>query len=275
MATITTGNWEGLRGLITPYTITVTARSSTGNSEVRLRRELQTVAVPVFQFGIFGQNDLGFHAGPNFDFGGRVHTNASLYLAQGTGTTLTFRDKITAFTQVKRDTLINGAAITTTNHTGTVSVPTDIGSAWRNLLSTESSGTTAAPWSGWDTLSKVTYKTNIRTQATGAKQLNLPLAQAGAQPVDLVRRPVVLSNENIVNPAVYTQRYYGTASVRILLSDRLTDLTGLPTATAAAPVPLEGMLEPALRRRPTGRLRRRRRPARAGPRHTGRPARSP
>ena len=124
---------KGCEGLITPYTITVTARSSTGNSEVRLRRELQTVAVPVFQFGIFGQNDLGFHAGPNFDFGGRVHTNASLYLAQGTGTTLTFRDKITAFTQVKRDTLMNGAAITTTNHTGAVSVPTDIGTAWRNL----------------------------------------------------------------------------------------------------------------------------------------------
>ena len=51
----------------------------TGNSEVRLRRELQTVAVPVFQFGIFGEKSLGFHAGPNFDFGGRVHTNESLF----------------------------------------------------------------------------------------------------------------------------------------------------------------------------------------------------
>ncbi len=66
----------------------MTAKSTTGHSEVRLRRELQTVAVPVFQFGIFGQNDLGFHAGPDFDFGGRVHTNASLYLAQGTSNEL-------------------------------------------------------------------------------------------------------------------------------------------------------------------------------------------
>ena len=131
-----------------------------------------------------------------------------------------------------------------------MSVPTDIGIAWRNLASTESSGTTAVPWSGWDNLSKVVYKTNIRTQATGAKQLNLPLAQAGAQPVDLVRRPVVLSNENTANPAVYTQRYYATASVRILLSDRLTDLTGLPTATAAAPVQLEGSWNAFQRRRP-------------------------
>ena len=55
---------------------------------------------------------LGFHAGPNFDFGGRVHTNQACTWRRATATTLTFRDKITAFTQVVRDTLMNGAAIT-------------------------------------------------------------------------------------------------------------------------------------------------------------------
>jgi len=35
----------------------VTARSTKG-SEVRLRRGLQTVAVPVFQFGVFSETDL-------------------------------------------------------------------------------------------------------------------------------------------------------------------------------------------------------------------------
>src|SRR5262249_38663041 len=121
-ADITTGPFEGLKGLLTPYTLTVTARSTTGNSEVRLRRELQTVAVPVFQFGIFGEKSLGFHAGPNFDFGGRVHTNERLYLASGNGSTLTFRDKITAFIQVIRNTLSNGIDTTSTSHDGTVSI---------------------------------------------------------------------------------------------------------------------------------------------------------
>ena len=32
-----------MKGIITKYPITITARSITGNSEVRLRRELQTV----------------------------------------------------------------------------------------------------------------------------------------------------------------------------------------------------------------------------------------
>ncbi|MBY0494820.1 MAG: hypothetical protein K2Y23_11450 [Cyanobacteria bacterium] len=247
-ADITTGPFEGFKGLITPYTLTVTARSTSGNSEVRLRRELQTVAVPVFQFGIFGEKSLGFHAGPNFDFGGRVHTNQSLYIANGTGNTLTFRDKITAFTQVVRNTLSNGVAITLTGHTGNVSIPRVIGGApgdYRNLLSTESSGTTAAPWAGWKNLSEVTYRTNIRTETTGAKQLNLPLTSQGATPIDLIRRPAVNSNENTANPLVYGQRYYAQASVRILLSDRAADLTGLPQITAGAPLQFDAAGGPA------------------------------
>lgn len=245
---ITTGPFAGLKGLITPYVLTVTAKSTTGNSEVRLRREVQTVAVPVFQFGIFGEKTIGFHAGPNFDFGGRVHTNESLYLAEGGGNTLTFRDKITAFVQVVRNTLMNGSAITATGHSGNVSIPTVIGgppASYRNLADTESSGTTAAPWSGWKNLSEVTYATNIRTEATGAKALRLPLVDQGAVPIDLVKRPAVNSNENVANPAVFGQRLFSQASLRILLSDRAADITNLPTVTAAAPLQLDAAGGPA------------------------------
>lgn len=240
-ADITTGPFAGLKGLITPYTLTVTARSTTGASEVRLRREIQTVAVPVFQFGIFGEKTIGFHAGPNFDFGGRVHTNERLYLASGGGSTLTFRDKITAFIEVVRNTLMNGRSIVLTNHGGNVSIPMEIGgppAAYRNLASTESSGTTAAPWAGWKALSEVTYRTNIRTEATGAKALRLPLATQGATPIDLIRRPP--ANEHVANPPVFAQRYFAQASLRILLSDRASDITNLPTITGTAPVSLEG-----------------------------------
>lgn len=240
---ITTGPFEGFKGLVTPYTITVTARSTTGRSEVRLRRELQTVAVPVFQFGVFGEKSLGFHAGPNFDFGGRVHTNERLYLASGDGSTLRFRDKMTAFIEVVRNRISNGQLISVTNHEGAVAVPTTVGTpgAARNLLATESSGTTATPWDGWKYLSESTYATNIRTEATGAKLLTLPLATLGATPIDLIRRPVVLSNEDTANPAVFGQRYFAQASLRILLSDRAADLTGLPTITVAAPVDLTNL----------------------------------
>ena len=38
---------------------------------------------------MFSDVDLSFFAGPNFNFGGRVHTNGTLFLAQGDGGTLT------------------------------------------------------------------------------------------------------------------------------------------------------------------------------------------
>jgi hypothetical protein len=240
-ADITTGPFVGFKGLITPYTLTVTARSSAG-SEVRLRREVQTVAVPVFQFGIFGEKSLSFHAGANFDFGGRVHTNTHLFLAQGGGT-LTFRDKITAVGEVVRSQLENTTPITTSGHEGNVSVPQVIGTSWRNLGPGEGSvvhGPGSAFVSGWKNLSEVTYNTNIRNYKTGAKRLDLPLVSQGATPIDLIRRPALGSNENNVNSPVFLQRYYAQASLRILISDRATDLTGLPGITPGAPIELTG-----------------------------------
>lgn len=105
---ISAGPFQGFRGIITPYTITVTARSNGGGSEVRLRRQLETVSVPVFQFGIFSETDLSFFAGPTFNFGGRVHTNANLYLAEGNSGTLTLADRVTSAGEIIRRELSNG-----------------------------------------------------------------------------------------------------------------------------------------------------------------------
>ncbi len=246
---ITTGPFAGFKGLITPYTLTVTARSTSGGSEVRLRREVQTVAVPVFQFGVFGEKSLSFHAGADFDFGGRVHTNGHLFLAEGSGATLTFRDKLTAIGEVVRAELENGNTITASGHTGTVTVPTVIGSAYRNLSASEGSkigGPTSGPVTGWKNLSEVTYATNVRNTLTGAKRLDLPLVSQGARPIDLIRRPPLGVNEFATNLPVFGQRYYAMASLRILLSDRAADLTGLSTITGGAPVALDSTFVPPM-----------------------------
>jgi hypothetical protein len=241
-ADITTGPFTGFKGLITPYTLTVTAKSGSGASEVRLRREIQTVALPVFQFGIFGERSLSFHAGDDFDFGGRVHTNQHLFLAEGGGI-LTFRDKLTAVGEVVRSQLANGNPITASGHTGTVRVPTVIGATYRNLTAGEGSvtgGPGSSAWSGWKNLSEGVYNANIRNTLTGAKRLDLPLVSQGAVPIDIIRRPALNSNEDTANAPVFVQRYFGQASLRILLSDRASDLTGLPTITGGAPIALDG-----------------------------------
>ena len=233
---ITSGPYEGLVGLITPYTIEVTARTA-GNAEVRMRREMQTVGIPVFQFGIFSENDLSFFAGPNFDFGGRVHSNQNLWLKQEAPNTLTLRDRVTAVGEIVRDRLANGQ----NTHTGfvrmaraagcTPTVPALPPDPCRNLLATEGSASgadLATPLEpAWTDTSTGTYNNWIRNSRTGARTLSLPLVSDGATPIDIIRRAPA---GEVATSSLGQQRFYNMATLRILVSDRAADLTALPNA---------------------------------------------
>jgi hypothetical protein len=265
--TIAAGPYQGFRGLITPYEIVVTARSR-GGAEVRLRRELQTVAIPVFQFGMFSETDLAFHAGEDFLFGGRVHTNGDLWLAQGNSATLTLNDRVTAVGEVIRTNLPNGLATTTIEgYNGTVNLlyaankfrplKRDEGSLKANVCG----GTVVVPNPGasldctqanlnegkWTNTIIGAYNSYLRNGRTGARQLDLPLVADGNadgqpdyNPIELVRRP----STTVADPALlFEQRFFSMASVRILLSDTAADITGLPTVTADAPYRLDGANE--------------------------------
>ena len=237
--TISKGPYQGFIGLITPFTMTVTASSLTG-SEVRLRRTLETVAIPVFQFGIFSQTDLSYFPGPVFNFGGRVHTNGNFFVASGN--TLTLSDKVSAVGEVIRTNLSNGW-LTTANYNGTVNVTTAPGTpAVRALQMNEGSlvgtlGSAANP--NWPNISYSNYNSNLRNGLTGAKPLNLALTMFGANPIDMIKLP--LPNENANNPQLFALRYFTQSSLRILLADTAAELTGLPTA-CAAPVALSGVV---------------------------------
>jgi type II secretory pathway pseudopilin PulG len=239
---ISAGPYQGLKGIITPYDITVTARS-TGGAEVRMRRTLQTIQVPVFQFGVFSEGDLSVYADADATITGRVHTNGDLYLSSGDGKVLTLTDRVTAVGEIIRSNLSNGFP-TATDHKGKVMVLKSTNS-YRDLDRKEGSlvgdlGTNLNEPT-WTTLSIGTYNGNIRNGRTGARTLVLPLVDQGARPIDIIRRPAQGSNEHVgPSRAVYNQRFYAQASLRILLSDTAADISTLPLATATAPVPLDG-----------------------------------
>jgi hypothetical protein len=239
------GPYQGLTGLITPYRIEVAARTS-GGAEVRMRREMQTVAIPVFQFGIFSENDLSFFAGPNFAFGGRVHTNQNLFLKQDTGATLTLQDRVTAVGEIIRTHLANGLGGT---HPGTVrmalatgcpAAPTAANASCRNLADTEGSLVnnigSAQNEPTWTNLSVGTYNNFIRNGRTGARLLQLPVVSDGARTVDLIRRPPA---GELATSNVGRQRFYNMATLRILLSDTRAEITNLP-GVVGVPLPLQG-----------------------------------
>jgi hypothetical protein len=221
------GPFQGLVGLGTTYTMSVTGHLADG-SETSLTRQLQTVAIPVFQFGIFSENDLSFFAGPNFNFGGRVHSNSNVFLAEGNGSTLTLADRVTSVGEIVRTNLSNGWD-TNTNYTGTVRAITSPGS-YRTLARNEGSvtGTLGSSQNEptWSNLSEGTYNHNIMNGRTGARRLDLPIATFGDGPIDLIKRPA--AGEDTSNPNLLAERFYSLASLRILLSDTPADITGLP-----------------------------------------------
>jgi len=232
--TVTSGPYEGFVGLVTPYWLWVTAHGADG-AEARLRRKIQTVSIPVFQFGVFSETDLSFFPGPEFNFGGRVHTNGNLFLAAGPGPLL-LNDKVTAFGEVVRSHLSSGQSITV-NHNGLVRPITAPGS-YRSLLTTEGSlaNTIGSAENNpmWYDRSIGTYHGYIRNGRTGAKNLQLPLVTVGGTPVNLIQRPVV-GEDSLISG----QRMFSQANVRILLSDTTAAITNLPTVSATAPIGLD------------------------------------
>ena len=250
-AVIQSGTYQGMSAQLTPYTLTVTSQNAVSHSEIRLTRNVQTVAIPVFQFGMFSQTDLSFFPGPPFDFGGNVMTNGNLFLATGTGP-LVFGGKVSSAKDIIRQTLSNGW-LTSNGYTGSVYIPTTAGGC-PNDPTTNTAGCVALlPTQGslvgglgsaineptFQNLSLGTYNGYVRNSYTGVKPLNLSIAlNAGANPIDLIRRG--LPSENTTNPNVLAQRYFSQASVRIIISDNITDITGLPCVTATAPLQLTG-----------------------------------
>jgi hypothetical protein len=244
-AQITSGSspYQGMTALETTYTLTVAAMTTSGG-EVKLQRTAQTVGIPLFQFGIFSQTDLSFFPGPNFSFGGRVHSNGNIFLDSGgpagagptdTGKTqLWLSSPVTAAGDILRDCLSNGNPESVTGqHPGSVEITTGGGSylalgfGQGSQKSCLNSGVNPA----WAKTITPAFNGNLRS---GVKPLNLTISVLGSlQPIDIIRRPV--QNEKTANPGVLGERYFAQASLRILLSDDPKDITNLDCVSPGAP----------------------------------------
>jgi hypothetical protein len=253
ITTIKSGAYQGMTAMATEYTLMVNARTTDGR-EVTLKRTTQTVGIPMFQFGIWSDSDLDFFPGPNFNFGGRTHTNGNLFL--GGGSLLQFSDKVDAYKDVIRDQLENGHP-TSAGYTGTVNITVAPGgSTYRALGLTEGSlsgypnGTPTAN-SNWPTISMgaapTYYGGNLqngaganaasRQYSGSAKQLNLGIVTIGGgstQQIDLIRRP-----NPTESTAITAERYFAQASLRVLMSDDPADIMNLAPCVDGSAQPFD------------------------------------
>jgi hypothetical protein len=76
---------SGIQTLIDGYEIVALGES--GRSHIPMHKIINVESTPIFQFAVFYTNDLEIFPGPSMTLGGRVHTNADMYI--GCGNTLT------------------------------------------------------------------------------------------------------------------------------------------------------------------------------------------
>ena len=220
--TVANGPLVGLTASVAPYVLNTTATSN--RSQVNLTRQMNNYLVPIFQFGMFSNEDMEIHPGPNFTFNGRVHANGNLYLNGN----VTFLDKVTTASEVVRDVLRNGAT-----HTGTVtfnSGPLAIGAAsvvlGPNVNGSYPTSPTGTINTNWKSTSVAGFGGQLLSSSTGIAPLLLPLQLDGNQTREIIKRQ--MPNDDVT---LTESRYHTKAEIRILLDDEspsTTDSSGIP-----------------------------------------------
>jgi hypothetical protein len=258
-AIIDTGAFQGLVASVTPYLLDTNVTQVSTGTQIRLQRKINNYLIPIFQFGMFSNEDLEVHPGPPFAFNGRVHANGNLYISGD----MTFLSKVTTANELVVDVLRNGSthAQSMSVKVGSIDVPLTMGSVTGgpnvsgatsgmpgyfpgsptgsfNTSWNSSSG--AAPASGVANQ----FGGQVLTRATGATPLLLPMQIEGNMTRELIKR-ILPSDTQILSQA----RYHSKAQVRILIDDEgisAGDAAGIPVAqgvnlSAFNPIPLPNL----------------------------------
>ncbi len=239
--TIPTGTFSGLIASVTPYTLDTTVTQTATGTQVRLQRKINNYLVPIFQFGMFGNEDLEVHPGPAFAFNGRVHANGNLYINGA----MTFLSKVTTANEIVVDVVRNGTTRTGSMSVkvGSISVPLTIGSVvsgpnlsgasagMRGYFPGSPSGTINTTWDSKSVSAASAGVANqfggqVLTRSTGASLLLLPMQLEGNQTREIIKR--MMPNDNTI---LSQSRYHSKSQIRVLIDDES------PTSTDAAGIP--------------------------------------
>ena len=239
--TIPTGAFSGLVASVTPFLLDTTATQTATGTQVRLQRKINNYLVPIFQFGMFSNEDLEVHPGPPFAFNGRVHANGNLYINGD----MTFLSKVTTANEIVVDVVRNGSTRvgSMSVKVGAIDVPLTAGSAvngpnfpgstpgMRGYFPGSPNGSASATWNSNSIASASAGVPNrfggqVLTRTTGGVPLLLPMQIEGNQTREIIRR--MMPNDNTV---LSESRYHRKGQIRILIDDETpasADAAGIP-----------------------------------------------
>lgn len=210
--TIASGPFAGLYSLNQPIDIRITARDSSGNRATSVL-SVNAQTIPLFQFGVFYEDDLEILPGAPMTFSGWVHTNGSLYLSSNSATfqsNLTTPDSV--FWQRKdRSERLSGVSI---NNAAGSAVPLDFDSR-------------SHPGALFKTRSEQRFNGRLMNNSFGVKSLQLPL------PVNMPPVTLVLPRAGGDNAMVQDVKMAWKADWYITVNARVFDMMDTVAMKAA------------------------------------------
>jgi hypothetical protein len=257
--------FQGLNARRDEWQLDSIATDKHNGVQVALRRKFLNNRIPIFQFGIFYDDDLEFHPGPRFDFGGRVHSNGSIFLMAATG--VYFSSKVTAANHIFTDVSKNGSPYTNwgdnvfiKNASGVyVQLRNNMGSTLANVVNgspvTSNPLPTTYSSANWTTNQNL-FQGNLLAYTKPLQlpiKLNSDIGGLGLDLVEVVKRGksigdlwnngtgtvstpsiVPVTADKVDDMVTAADRYYNKTGIRVSLSDSKAKLPGCATSTGAA-----------------------------------------
>lgn len=170
-------NFNGLNSWVTTYTITAQAKDTSSGAVSNVALDVVNTLIPVFQFGVFYNNDLEMNPGANLTIpvNGWIHTNSNLYTS--TSATETINSNITSAGQIR-----HGREAGDPQAVGTGNVSIEGGNGTYYNLQNGSQTLSGSTWvnnSSWPT-TVAQWGGTVAAQEEGVQPLNLPLPAAAA-----------------------------------------------------------------------------------------------
>jgi hypothetical protein len=261
---LTGGPYAGLNSIQDGWRLRTTATDDNTGTQIQLTRNVLNNRIPIFQFGVFYDDDLELFNGPQFAFGGRVHSNRHFFLHPSANGAY-FDSRVTAAGHIVTQTKRNGDTVNIT--TANIQIKNGSG-VFRTLAPNEGSVLNGAPNvftdpqlpssylnSAWPTI-RTRFDGNLQSEV---KPLRLPLNIGNnADLIELIKRGKIaptgsaggdLNNNNGTvepvtsgstgtedSPIVRTERFANKTGIRISLADSQAKLPGCASGAGLTPI---------------------------------------
>jgi len=206
--TIDTGPYMDMVSLNQPIEITSKVIGP-GNSRYHIVVGVEGLQIPIFQFGVFYDDSLEIHNGPQMDFIGRVHTNSSLFL--GTNSLTRFFRNITIAGDLYRFRIWNHETFS-----GAIQIQEPLGS-FVNL--TRDSEDYVGNDEGWVTWTNANFGGRLRTRAHNITPLGMPIPKT-IDPIEIIKR-----RDAGDGPALKLERLDYKADTRVYANSNLSSIS--------------------------------------------------